>query len=75
MRRWGLPAEVAVYPGAHFEPETFARWWSGRQHHSLAVALYNNNERRGYERVERIIASLDAGHRIAVLPDGRFLNF
>ncbi|TBR20841.1 MAG: hypothetical protein EPO63_09305 [Candidatus Nitrosotenuis sp.] len=67
--------EVALYPGAHFEPETFARWWSGGKRHSLAVALYNNNERRGYERVEMILTSLDAGYRIGVRPDGRFLKF
>ncbi len=75
VRRWALPLEVAVYPGAHFEPETFARWWRGGKHHSLAVALYNNNERRGYERVELILSSLDAGYRIGVRPDGRFLKF
>lgn len=75
VRRWSLPVEIAIYPGTHFEPETFARWWNAGQRHSLAVALYNNNKRIGYERVERILASLNADHRIAVTPDGHFLNF
>ncbi len=75
VRRWDLPVEVAIYPDDHFEPETFARWWGSGKHHSLAVALYNNNERRGYERVELILASLDAGYRVGVRPDGRFLKF
>lgn len=75
VRRWGLPIEIAIYPGTHFDPETFTRWWNAGQRHSLAVALYNNNERIGYERVERILASLDADCRIAILPNGRLLNF
>ncbi len=75
VRQWGMPLKIEVYPGTHFEPETFASWWRGGKHHNLAVALYNNNERRGYERVEMILSSLDAGYRIGVRPDGRFLKF
>ncbi len=76
VRQWELAHEVAVYPAAHFDPETFARWWyRPGLHHDLAVALYNNNERRGYERVERILAALDARWRIGIRPDGRLLKF
>ncbi len=75
---WGIGARVMPYPGDFFHAETFMKWWrrnSPQEEYSLAAAVYNTDDRRGYEDVEQIMRSIKARRRIGVKPNGELVDF
>jgi len=70
---WDDGVNAMVYPGCTFEPKEFADWrrsGNGNGRYSLAVMIYNNTEKSGYEKVEQVMRSINAKNRVGIMPDG-----
>ncbi len=75
---WGIEARIMAYPGDIFCAETFMKWWHRnrpQEEYSLVAAVYNTDDRRGYEDVEKIMCSIKARRRIGVKPNGELKIF
>lgn len=70
---WADGVNSMVYPGDTIEPKEFEDWWhskNGQRKYSLAVMIYNNAQRNGYEKVEQVLRSINAKNRVGIMPDG-----
>lgn len=70
---WDEAVNAMVYSGETFEPNEFAEWprsKNGNGGYSLAVMIYNNAKRDGYEKAEQVIRSISAKNRVGIMPDG-----